>query len=169
MDIRFTNGLKQYNLTQEELINWKYCGGNTGSHLNYFRLCFGDKEPLPEHTNKCICGHPITENCYIENGEELIVLGSCCVKRFITKRRTCGICNEPHKNIKINRCNDCRVKCDKCRKEYKHGKFSLCSDCRKGTCDICSKKCNPNYNTCYTCKFSPRYIKWEGISPRAIA
>ena len=38
---KFIKGLKKYDLTYEEIknSNWKYCGGNQGSHLNYFKLC----------------------------------------------------------------------------------------------------------------------------------
>ena len=60
----FIEGLKDYNLTYNEIVNgnWKYCGGRSGSHLNYFKLCCKDEE-LPEHVNKCVVGNKKPENC----------------------------------------------------------------------------------------------------------
>lgn len=128
---RFINGLKEYNLTKDEIINWKYCGGNKGRHYKYFKLSCPNDD-LPECTNECVCKHYIEENCYITNGEEILVLGNCCIKRFISKSgRTCELCDEPHQNRIVNRCNDCRV----------------------GVCDKCSKECNPKYKLCFQCYF----------------
>ena len=107
---RFIKGLKTHNLTYEEIKNnkWKYCGGTKGSHLNYFKTCYEGKD-LPTHTNNCICGHHIQENCYITNGERIIVLGNCCIKKFVPKSgRTCEDCGKPHRNRADNKCHDCR-------------------------------------------------------------
>uniref|UniRef100_A0A6C0BA18 DM2 domain-containing protein n=1 Tax=viral metagenome TaxID=1070528 RepID=A0A6C0BA18_9ZZZZ len=109
---RFIEGLKNYNVTYDEIIkgNWKYCGGRSGCHLNYFKVsCKNDD--LPKQQDKCICGHAISENCYITNDEFILVLGSCCIKKFLPKTkssRTCEKCGDPHKNRKVNRCNKCR-------------------------------------------------------------
>ena len=37
---KFITGLENYGLTYHEIknMNWKYCGGITGRHLNYFKL-----------------------------------------------------------------------------------------------------------------------------------
>lgn len=129
---KFITGLKNYGLTYDDIknSNWKYCGGSTGRHLNYFKLVFSNYD-LPEHTNECVCGHKIIENCYIRDGEQILVLGNCCIKKFIPKSsRTCEKCETPHKNRVVNRCNNCR----------------------KGICDKCDKKCNKSYKTCYNCK-----------------
>jgi hypothetical protein len=107
---RFIRGLQEYDLTQEEIKGWKYVGGNRGSGLKYWILCT-DNEELPEHHSTCVCGHDIIENCYIESpdGNDILVLGNHCVKRFIAKSsRTCEICEKPHRNRKINRCNECK-------------------------------------------------------------
>lgn len=133
---RFINGLTKYNLTLNEIQNskWKYCGGDKGSHYNYFKLYFKDKEKdiskNISHKDYCICGTGIIENCYITDNIQILVLGNCCIKKFIYKSsRTCEICDEPHKNRKVNRCNDCRI----------------------GICDDCNSKCNPRYKKCYDC------------------
>lgn len=131
---KFILGLKKYNLSLEDIqkTNWKYCGGDRGRHLNYYKLMFKDKSK-PNHANKCVCGHEIKENCYITNGEQTLVLGNCCIKKFIIKNtRTCEMCDKPHKNRKVNRCNDCRA----------------------GICDDCGKQCNEKYKKCYSCAFS---------------
>ncbi len=135
---KFIKGLEDYNLTQLDIItqNFKYCGGNMGSHYNYFKICFKSElkqNPswCPAEKEICICGHKITENCYIINdSKRILTLGSCCIKRFIPKSsRTCEICGEPHRNRIINKCNDCRVGfCDKCNKEC-NKKYKLCWDC----------------------------------------
>lgn len=128
---RFIEGLKKYNISYEDIQHgkFKYCGGNKGRHLNYYKLNFNEK-PLPNYTNKCICNHDIKENCYISDGNTILILGNCCIKKFIPHNsRTCEICNQPHRNRKVNRCNNCR----------------------KGICDDCGKKCNINYKICYNC------------------
>ena len=130
---QFRKGLAEYNLTIADIQNWRYCGGSGGGrHYNYWLLKGYTKEEMPEHVSKCVCGHDIQENCYIENKEdgEIMILGNCCIKRFMTKSgRTCEVCDEPHKNRLCNRCNACRV----------------------GVCDKCSKSCNSTYSVCYTC------------------
>lgn len=105
---RFIRGLQEYNLTVEEVRGWKYCGGNRSRHLNYFKLCCPDDD-IPEHTDKCACGHHISENCYITDGVRILVLGNCCIKRFIPKaKRTCERCDKPHRRTKYNLCFDCQ-------------------------------------------------------------
>ena len=130
---RFERGLIKHNLSLEEIKNgdWKYAGGCQGRHLNYFNLIKQTKDlKMPLKVDKCICGHHIEENCYITNGDRIIVLGNCCIKKFIPKNtRTCSECGEPHKNRIVDRCNECRV----------------------GVCDGCGKDIAEKYKKCYTC------------------
>ncbi len=143
---RFIEGLKTHNLTLDDIKNWKYCGGSSGRHLNYFKICCKDSE-LPKETNKCVCGHYIEDNCYITNGIQLLVLGNCCIKKFIPQSsRTCDTCNTPHKNRIVNRCNSCRV----------------------GVCDGCGKNCNEKYPKCYSCTFNTNNTN-AGISTNAVS
>ena len=87
---------------------------------------------FPEHQERCVCGHKIKENCYITKDDSLLVLGNCCIKKFLPNSgRTCENCDKPHRNRKVNRCNSCRI----------------------GVCDDCNTKCNPDYKTCYNCYF----------------
>lgn len=136
---RFIEGLRlKYNLSYEYVKeNFIYCGGDTGRHLNYFKIFFKEKlnktpKWFPKKSNNCVCGHYIQENCLIvdKNTNVIINVGNCCIKRFIPKNtRTCEICNNPHNNRIVNRCNDCRIGiCDKCDKPCKE-EFKLCFNC----------------------------------------
>ena len=110
---KFIKGLESYGLSYDDIKNsWKYCGGDTGRHNNYFHVCFPTMSSSDiEHEEYCICGHYIQENCYITNSTEteILVLGNCCIKKFIPKStRTCEICKSPHKNRIDNKCSVCR-------------------------------------------------------------
>lgn len=128
---KIKESLLEYGVTLEDFVNnFKYCGGDDGSHLNYYKLNYPGTK-IPNHTDKCICGHHIQKNCYIQYNRLILVLGNCCIKRFVkNSNRTCERCNEPHRNRIVNRCNDCR----------------------KGVCDGCGKRCKPQYPTCWNCK-----------------
>jgi hypothetical protein len=109
---KFIKGLKNYNLTIDDIENsgFKYCGGNKGRHLNYYKLIYGNRE-IPYIIENCVCGHNIKENCYITNGDITLTLGICCIKKFLPgykQGRTCEKCEKPHKNRICNTCNDCR-------------------------------------------------------------
>ncbi len=134
---KFIEGLKKYNLSHEDIINnnWHYSGGNKGSHLNYYKLVYKNIE-IPSYSSKCICGHDISENCYITDGKTIMVLGNCCIKRFLPKEksgRTCENCGSPHKNRVCNLCNICKYgkNCNKCgiEKDIKYIKYDLCLKC----------------------------------------
>jgi hypothetical protein len=133
---KFIKGLQNYNLTYDEIQSngWKYCGGRDDRHLKYFKLVFKER-PLPIKQNKCVCGHHIEENCYITDGTQILVLGNCCIKKFIpNSSRTCEKCGEPHKNRLVNRCHNCRI----------------------GICDNCGKICDETYKKCYNCTFNKK-------------
>jgi len=157
---QFINGLKSYNLTKEDMIDWKYCGGRNGQnprHYNYFKLSCPNDD-LPSLVFECICGHDIKENCYITNGEEFLILGNCCIKKFLPSEnsgRTCEICKKPHRNTKDNRCKQCRKKfCTDCDKE-KYSNFTKCKDCVfNGKCHDCGKEISKSYIQCYNCRFN---------------
>lgn len=132
---RFLEGLKNYNLTQDEIKDWVCCGGNYGSMKKYWNLVNKKiNKQLPIHKDNCICGHSILKNAYITDNintlDNILVLGSCCITRFQkTKlKRTCDTCGEVHKNRVVNRCNTCREsKCDDCGKEETY--YKKCAKC----------------------------------------
>jgi hypothetical protein len=110
---KFKKGLLCHNLTINDIINsgFKYCGGDTGRHLNYYKLIYGNNQLTPKKEEKCFCGHIIKENCYITDRIQLLTLGNCCIKKFLDidkSGRTCEKCENTHKNRKINICNDCK-------------------------------------------------------------
>jgi hypothetical protein len=135
LQTRFLNGLQNYNLTQDEIQNihkWTYCGDTSFRGREKFKqLC--PNTPFPPLTNECVCGHAIVQNCFITDGNQILILGSCCVKRFTITgtKQTCEKCKTPHKNRVVNRCNRCRLKyCDKCNKEGINDEWrTICKKC----------------------------------------
>ena len=130
----FAKGLSEYGFTYQHVKNtFYYCGGSEDRHLNYWKQLYNDA-PLPERESKCLCAHPISKNCYITDGVNLLVLGNCCIKKFIIKSsRTCSKCGETHINRKDNLCGECRKKycnnnctSDNSKLVYKS---SVCKDC----------------------------------------
>ncbi len=127
---KFMQGFINLGYNIEDLQSFNYCGGDKERHLKYFKLKYGDNILPLDHEEHCICGHKIEENCYITNDINILVIGNCCIKKFIKNSgRTCEICKQPHKNRKVNRCNNCRI----------------------GVCDECENECNIKYKLCYNC------------------
>jgi len=114
------NGLYKYNRDNGfNETSWKYCGGDDAEHMRYWDLLFGKDKEKPEKKQKCICGHHIIKNCYITNGNDILVIGSGCIKNFNNgKKRCCVVCNELFKGrIHTN--------CSKCRKEIRRTKRKM--------------------------------------------
>jgi len=114
MDIskRFENGLNKHKLNIDDLNKFYYIGGEIGIHNKYYKL-FTNNAPLLTHTDKCICGHKIKNNCYISNGDIILIIGESCINRFLPtkKKRICSECFAPHRNrLKTNKCNICKIK-----------------------------------------------------------
>ena len=123
---------------EQAVEKWRYAGGESERHLNYFNLIKDDYNlEHPHKTDRCLCSHPIEENCYIRNIDTnyIAVVGNCCIKKFIPKKtRTCSECDSVHKNRKSNLCNDCqKVVCDYCNCEIKIAK-------ERGSCQSCTGK-----------------------------
>ncbi len=138
---RFLNGFKKkYNLTMKDIIeqDYKYAGGtkdaNNPHHYRYWKLMIAQKPHLkmPTHECYCVCDHIIENNCFIINKyDNIIILGNCCIKRFIPKSgRTCGKCGEPHRNRKFNLCNDCKIyACNMCGGDKEKEYYKYCNKC----------------------------------------
>lgn len=178
---RFKNGLKQYNLTIDDLNdNYMYCGGNHQQYrINRFKKIFKNNQPFPPWKNHCVCGQKLrVANCYICNlkGDynSIIIIGSCCIDEFVDKSQRCEDCGEHHKNIKVNRCNDCRefkcdtcnypleekyclnckyngIKCIKCNKFALVSEDKLCISCTPKQCGRCKRDIQQKYTYCYQC------------------
>lgn len=154
---RFKKGLEKRGYIYEDIKTWKYCGGDRNSKLEYFYLNFKNERELPQHEDKCVCGHKIKENCYITNKDIILVLGNCCIKKYIDKSgRTCEKCGKPHQRRKINLCKECDVKpktgklCEICGEPHRRRITNRCQDCSDRLCNYCDKECN--YDECWDCK-----------------
>ena len=129
---RFLEGLKEYDLTIDDIKDWTFCGGTHPTHQKYYRECFPNTK-FPKSVDCCVCGVKIMYNCYIKNKHNhILVLGSCCIKRFVDSgiKKTCSVCNAIHKNRIVNRCNNCRI----------------------GVCDDCDRKINDRFKKCFRCR-----------------
>lgn len=120
--------LARMGLTFEDFQQkYKYAGGNKKQHLKYSML-IGINISRIGYRNACLCDHYIEENCYIQSTEkelrpEFLVLGNCCIKRFLPKDssgRTCAKCKQPHKNRKRNLCNNCKPTPKQSRRANRH-------------------------------------------------
>lgn len=129
---RINNNLLEYNLSYNDLEQFRYIGGNFNSHINRFVLECGSKAEYPEPKEYCLCNHKIRtdRNCYIQNNNKtlILVMGSCCIKRFeIDTKKRCNFCNVEHNNRKDNNCSSCRVGLKKWRllkrNIFKSGKY----------------------------------------------
>ncbi len=168
---RFCENLEALGLTYEEVErDYKYSGGNLDEegcetrHSRYFDMCF-PRDPFPDKVKKCMCDHPIVENCYISKDFDintLLIIGNCCIKKFIkASSRTCEVCQKSHRNTKTNYCNDCKdtyKKCNHCKVVNITGKSNYCSTqcleehtyfkCKK--CKILKQSIN-KFNKCISC------------------
>jgi hypothetical protein len=144
-----------------DLINYRYAGGDSSSHYTYYAKSFFPNVELlnlrfPPHKDKCLCNHDIIRNFYIKkigDNNPFYVVGSCCIKKFLPSgfRKSCIKCFEPTRNHKDFICNECRkTKCGICDIEIKTYK-KLCNECEDGHCIDCFKDINPNYIKCYHC------------------
>jgi len=123
----FKNGLyEKYRITYDEIKTWEFCGGQkhpraaeySNSDFNryeqYFYKCFPDAKFL-DLIDECVCGQTICHNGYIRKDKnatvnEIIIVGSCCIKHFIDTglKRICESCNKPHKSHYLTEGNSCR-------------------------------------------------------------
>lgn len=119
---RFIEGLKEYNLSKEDVENFIYIGGDEDDYRKHLHFNGYDPLDMPKKKDQCLCGHDIKINCYIKSkeGSLILVLGSCCVKRFIKSglKKTCEKCGNNHKNRKYNICNECKKKLSKIEEDY---------------------------------------------------
>lgn len=108
----FIKGVEEKGYNYDEFIeSFFYIGGDKGRHFDYFKLCNKEEKKYtkPIHNDYCICGHTIVENCYISDGTDILVIGNCCIKKFMkNSTRTCETCKTQHKNRKVNKCKDCQ-------------------------------------------------------------
>jgi hypothetical protein len=91
-----------------------------------------DEDDIPDEY--CTCGHRIQNLRFVQHGDIIVQLGSCCIKRFIPKEnrgKRCTICDAYHQNRTKEVCTTCFSKAtarDKMRKQINtivtFGKYS---------------------------------------------
>jgi hypothetical protein len=177
MHKKFYEGLfNKYNMRSDDLKKFKYSGGDRGVHEKYSKMLKMNIENIPREYY-CVCGHPIKENCYVSDGEKILVLGNCCIKKFIPKEnqnRTCSLCGSSHKNRNVNLCNNCKNRCKNCNGKNSEGTDIDCPNCYKNYdfCGVCNQKhyfnsvksnrCkNCNAQKCYKCHKQIIKKNWE--------
>lgn len=169
---KLVEGFKdKYNLEIEDVLkNYKYCGGDSDEHLSKWKLYWDNKTiklSPPPHTNECVCDHHIERQCYITNGIEVIVVGSCCINNFLNRCiLNCERCDAPHKNRIINLCNECKkdpYECKLCKHQHhNHRNIEYCKPCLKAnpnSCRMCGSpcvntmclECLKRYTKCFSC------------------
>jgi hypothetical protein len=157
--------------------DWEFVGGDIRpNHINRWNLKFPNQE-MPGQVLECECSHPIKENCYIYSKQldEIKIIGNCCVKRFLPNKEDrelkCELCKIPHRNRKVNRCNNC--------KRLPLINFFVCKEHKVKDCDICAigswnqkisendiqyyKWINHSYVYLGYTKYNNIYIKIQGI------
>lgn len=152
---KIINAVSRLGIDIFSLMHFKYCGDNTTTMrkkyineiFNYGKLGEPKFYNGIEQSNHCICGSKIKYNYYITNYSFIYIVGSCCVKKFLSQAgsmKTCTICQAVHNNRKKNLCSHCRVigytSCNYCG-IYSYD--STCSDCVKKyniKCKICDSK-----------------------------
>tara|TARA_R110000803_G_scaffold163885_2_gene227582 strand:+ start:225 stop:773 length:549 start_codon:yes stop_codon:yes gene_type:complete len=141
---------------------WVYFGGHEertgydkdGFHnIRFHRLWpdHFDKEPFIHHSDYCVCGHIIVQQCYIYNRytKKFEVVGNCCIHKWKLQGMPCSMCFEPHLNRKDNYCNDCRIIIKKQEEDIKLKEIT----CIEEGCNNKKKKWNgklmPRCKSCF--------------------
>lgn len=169
---KFKDGLEKIGKTIEEISMWRYCGGNDDGHELYFKMLFGERF-MPQSEN-CVCETKIKTCCYItpdktDRHADILVLGSCCIKRFIPKDnrgKRCQRCNNPHRNNMIDMCSSCikdDIKREK-EREREYNRIKKQTDCEKCIKVIMEGK----YKRCYECNMKKKGIVLEETCKKCV-
>jgi hypothetical protein len=166
---KFKEGLTALGISENDLSYFKYCGGNKGSHKNYF-LMQNMINDAPLDVEFCICGHKIKEQCYLADIREeyrVLSIGNCCIKRFIpveNQGRQCERCGERHRNRSDNLCNGCRSLCttNGCNNTKAYQR-QICQQCinrqnNNKSCVNCGRP-SKQYIRCFSCNKSYQEVK----------
>ena len=84
---RIENYLNKIGLTFTDLKGYLKVGSsNLGRGDAAFKSHFGEYAKLPRHAESCICGHEITEQCYLcpegsNNIDDVIIVGNRCIHK----------------------------------------------------------------------------------------
>ncbi len=158
-EIRFRNGMRNLGITPEEQAdksNFQYYGGDYLSYDADF-VCIQNQStvpiPRPKKTFRCVCGQKIEKNAYVKYRDMIIVLGSCCINRYMpdVSCRRCVECGERNRRRVINRCTTCsETMCDRCNGPKTNARMRLCDSCR--LCNICPRRKPLGSDYCIGCQ-----------------
>ena len=135
-ECKIKRGFKKIGINVEDIADkYEYCGSTSNFGTQYWEhVCKDEKKP--GYKNRCVCGTRIVNNAYIINRNEvdeakrILVLGTCCIKRFTRlDRKYCIICGENNPSNSFNVCRKCRkTRCKFCTTRLDKG---LCMICMK--------------------------------------
>ena len=116
---------KDYGMSKKEFedAEFHYCGkesdfSKTRQNRTYFEASFHDDYQkykdivFKSMNNECVCYVNIQNHFFIysKKRDQILVLGSCCIKSFNPTKLNmiCENCMSKHKNYSINLCTSCR-------------------------------------------------------------
>ena len=105
---RVENALNERGMTFTDLNNYLKVGSsNFGKADSVFKSYFGNDAKIPIHQNRCLCGHEITQQCYLcpegsKNIDDIIAVGNNCINKWGYDPAIRG------KGVKV-KCNCCGV------------------------------------------------------------
>ena len=85
---RIGQSLNQIGLTFTDLKGYLKVGSsNHGRRDAVFKSYFGEYAQLPSRVERCLCGHEITEQCYIcpegsINIDDILIVGNRCIHKW---------------------------------------------------------------------------------------
>lgn len=108
---KMIKALEKKGLKYDDFRKYHYAGSDNVSGMEYYRKLFPDRD-YPKHIEYCLCNTKIKNNYYITDDTNILVLGSCCIKKFVDTglKKVCSNCKSVHRNRKDNYCNACRSK-----------------------------------------------------------
>lgn len=150
---KFQDGLKSLQLEKHDLDDYIEA---------YEKRCILDN-------SYCVCGHLINKIRFLKLKKNKLILdeekhnkiinlliGSCCIKRFLPEGvlgNHCVRCDKIHKNRITNKCNDCKKIC-----EFDKPMLVIPSSIKKSIIDKPMPIIQPN--NCLTCKKPCSTYKW---------
>ena len=80
--------LNQIGLTFTDLKGYLKVGSSNHCRRDAaFKSYFGNDAKIPSHVESCLCGHEITEQCYLcpegsKNIDDIIIVGNRCIHKW---------------------------------------------------------------------------------------
>ena len=132
---RVETALKERGLTFTDLNNCAKVGSSKfGKSDSGFKNYFGDGAKIPIHQQKCLCGHEITQQCYLwpegsTNIDDIITVGNKCLNEWGCDPAIRG------KGVKV-KCKCCGVTVNKTGIQKRHQETLKCRNRRDTASNI---------------------------------